>query len=86
MNTLEDCINWLSTTLERFQLANDLCDSDLLQKLQSRLKKIQHLTQHVANKMDNIDDKVEDICAILFKLKRSGALLHSDTLFGKRCC
>ncbi|KIM39270.1 hypothetical protein M413DRAFT_29445 [Hebeloma cylindrosporum] len=99
MSTLEDCINRLSTALDRFkvhtfsaynhdikaqapllQLANDLRDSDLLQKLQSRLEKIQHLTQHVADKVDNIDDKVEDIRTILFKLKRSGTMLVSDKL------
>ena len=44
------------------QLANDLHDSDVLQNLQSRL-------EHVAHKLDNIDNKVEDIHKYLFRSK-----------------
>jgi len=44
------------------QLANDLCDSDLLENLQSHLER-------VACKVDNIDNKVEDIHKYLFRSK-----------------
>jgi tetratricopeptide (TPR) repeat protein len=55
------------------QLANDLRDSALINDLHARLRKM-------ANKVDNINDKVEDIHTILFKLKRSGTQPVSDTL------
>ena len=59
------------------QLANDLRDSDLLKNLQSRLEKIQYLMQHVAHKVDDIDDKVEDIHKYLLRSKQL-ATLPSD--------
>ena len=54
------------------QLANDLRDSDLLQNLQSRLERVVH-------KVDNIDNKVEDIHKYLFRSKRS-ATFPLDTV------
>jgi hypothetical protein len=63
-----------------------LRDSDLLINLQSRLEKIQNLTQgvahkvdHIDNKMEDIDDKVEDIHKYLFRSKQP-ARLPSDTI------
>lgn len=47
---IESCLNQLSTALEKFKLANDLRDSDLLQELHAHLAKIHDLTQQVAKK------------------------------------
>lgn len=54
MKKLEDCVNRLSTAMERFKLANDLRDSYHLQKLQSRLEGMYNLMQHVATKLDEV--------------------------------
>ena len=55
------------------QLANDLRDTALISDLHARLIKI-------ANKVDDMHDKVDDIHTILFKLKRSGTRPASDSL------
>ena len=55
------------------QLANDLRDTALISDLHARLIKI-------ANKVDDMHDKVDDIYTILFKLKRSGTRPASDSL------
>jgi hypothetical protein len=62
------------------QLANDLRDSDLLQELHARLSKIQNLTQHVANKVDDVHEDVKNIKQILAKTQRSATLRSSDTV------
>ena len=59
------------------QLSNDLRDSDLLRNVQSRLER-------VAYKVDNIDNKVEDIHKYLFNSKRSASLLPPDTVVRQR--
>ena len=76
---------WLTLTL--IQLANDLHDSNLLQELLARLSKMANKVndmhegiKHTANKVDDTANKVEDIHKILFKLKRAGTMLGSDTL------
>ena len=43
------------------QLANDLRDTDLLQLLHTRLSKNQNLTQHVANKVDDVHEDVQHV-------------------------
>jgi tetratricopeptide (TPR) repeat protein len=74
-------------TLKFIQLANDLHDSSLLQELLARLSKMANKVddmhegiKHTANKVEDTANKVEDIHKILFKLKRSGTMLGSDTL------
>ena len=66
------------TRLERLklpflQLANDLRDSALISDLHTRLR-------NMANKVDDVHHKVEDIHTYLFTLKRSGTRLVSDSL------
>ena len=55
------------------QLANDLRDSTLINDLHARLRKM-------ANKVDDVHHKVEDIHTYLFKLKKSGTRPVSDSL------
>ena len=55
------------------KLANDLRDSALISKVHARLHRM-------ADKVDGIDHKVDDIRTILFKLKRSETRPVSDTL------
>ncbi|KDR85865.1 hypothetical protein GALMADRAFT_234980 [Galerina marginata CBS 339.88] len=55
-STLEDCMDRLSTALEKFKLSNDLRDSDLLLVLNTRLEKM-------ANKVDDIYRDVKHVAA-----------------------
>ena len=73
--------------LKFLQLANDLHDSNLLQELLARLSKMANKVddmhegiKHTAHRVEDTANKVEDIHKILFKLKRSGTMLGSDTL------
>jgi len=79
-SAVDGCLDRLSTSLEKFKLANDLRDSDLLQKLHARLEKIQNLTQHVANKVDDVHEDVKDMKQILVETLQSAALRSSDTV------
>jgi len=58
------------------QFANDLRDSALTSELHARLRKI-------ANEVDNMHNKVEDIHKYLFRSKRSATLLPSDMAVGQ---
>ncbi|KIM42755.1 hypothetical protein M413DRAFT_26754 [Hebeloma cylindrosporum] len=71
-STLDDCMSRLSTAMQRFTLANDLRDSALINELLGRLRKM-------ANKVDNMNNKVEDIHKYLFRIKTSATLVPSDT-------
>ena len=79
-----------------FQLASDLRDTGLLQLLHARLSTNQNLTQHVANKVDDVHEDVqhvanrvvdmhEDVKHILAKTQRSAMLPSesSDTVIQK---
>ncbi|KDR85866.1 hypothetical protein GALMADRAFT_234981 [Galerina marginata CBS 339.88] len=76
-STLEDCINRLSTALEKFKLSNDLRDSDLLQELNTRLEKM-------ANKVDDISRDVKHAVARIEEfhdlLERSAMIPRTDTV------
>ena len=54
------------------QLANDLRDSALISKVHARLRRM-------ADKVDGIDHKVDDIRTILSNLNKSGTRSESDT-------
>ncbi|PPR03756.1 hypothetical protein CVT26_005795 [Gymnopilus dilepis] len=77
-STLEACMSRLATALEKFKLANDLRDSDLLQELHNRLGKMSSQVnnvsrdmQHVVDKVDNIDTKLDEFHVLLAKSKQS---------------
>lgn len=70
-SAVNNCLQRLSTALEKFKLANDVCDSNLLQELHTRLARIRHLTQQMANKVDYVHEDVKDIKQILAKTRRS---------------
>ena len=74
------------------QLANVLRDTDLLQLLHTRLSRNQNLTQHVANKVDDVRGDVQHVAnkviemhedvvkQIRAKTQRSATLPSSDTV------
>ncbi|KDR71142.1 hypothetical protein GALMADRAFT_808114 [Galerina marginata CBS 339.88] len=83
-NTINDCMNRLSTALERFKLANDLRDSELLQELRTRLgrlaDKVDDISKdikHVYTKVDNLADDFEEFKEIY---KRSATQTPSETI------
>ncbi|KDR71103.1 hypothetical protein GALMADRAFT_804924 [Galerina marginata CBS 339.88] len=61
MNTVEDCLNRLSTALEKFKLANDLRDSDLLKELHARLGKMANTVDDISRDLKQVDTKVDGI-------------------------
>ncbi|PPQ97464.1 hypothetical protein CVT26_002812 [Gymnopilus dilepis] len=86
-STLEACMNRLSIALEKFKLANDLRDSDLLQELHKRLEKmstkvndVSRDMQHVVSKVDNIDTKLDEFHVLLAKSKQSALLPSSGVV------
>ncbi|KAF8900857.1 hypothetical protein CPB84DRAFT_1847095 [Gymnopilus junonius] len=90
-STLEACMNRLSMALEKFKLANDLCDSDPLQELHTRIGKLSNKVndvsrdmQHVVDKVDNIDTKLDEFHVLLSKSKRSATLLPSSAAVRQR--
>ncbi|PPQ85095.1 hypothetical protein CVT26_005523, partial [Gymnopilus dilepis] len=85
-STLEACMNRLSIALEKFKLANDLRDSDLLQELHTRLAKMSNKVndvsrdmQHVVDKVDNIDNRLEEFHVLLAKSKQSATVPSSGS-------
>ncbi|KDR84308.1 hypothetical protein GALMADRAFT_237072 [Galerina marginata CBS 339.88] len=81
MNTVEDCLNRLSTALEKFKLANDLRDSDLLQELHARLGKMANTVDDISKdmktvitKVNKLDDRFEEV------FKRSATVSQSDAV------
>ncbi|PPQ68908.1 hypothetical protein CVT26_001845 [Gymnopilus dilepis] len=84
-STLEACMSRLSVALEKFKLSNDLHNSDLLLELHNRLGKMSHKVndvsrdmQHVVDKVDRIDDKLEEFHVLVSKSKRSATMLPSS--------
>ncbi|KDR65358.1 hypothetical protein GALMADRAFT_148749, partial [Galerina marginata CBS 339.88] len=61
MSTIEDCLNRLSTALEKFKLANDLRDSDLLKDLHARLGKMANTVDVISRDLKQVDAKVDGI-------------------------
>ncbi|KDR74973.1 hypothetical protein GALMADRAFT_248793 [Galerina marginata CBS 339.88] len=91
MNTIEDCLNRLSSALEKFKLANDLRDSDLLQELRARLGKMANTVDDISRDLKQVDTKVDGISGDVKQavakieefeelLKRSTAAPRSDTV------
>jgi tetratricopeptide (TPR) repeat protein len=67
-------------TLRFLQLGTGLHDSNLLQELLARLSKMANKVDDMHEGIKHAVNKVEDIHKILFKLKRAGTMLVSDTL------
>ncbi|KDR66877.1 hypothetical protein GALMADRAFT_258757 [Galerina marginata CBS 339.88] len=71
MSTLEECMKRLSAALEKFQLTNDLRDSELLRELHNRLGRMEEISRdmkHVVSKVDHaswdikqMDTKMDNI-------------------------
>ncbi|KDR71128.1 hypothetical protein GALMADRAFT_807115 [Galerina marginata CBS 339.88] len=91
MNTVEDCLNRLSTALEKFKLANDLRDSDLLKELHARLWKMANTVEDISRDLKQVDTKVDGISGDVKQavakieefeelLKRSAAAARSETV------
>ncbi|PPQ84114.1 hypothetical protein CVT26_013224, partial [Gymnopilus dilepis] len=85
-NTLEACMNRLSIALEKFKLTNDIRDSNLLQELRNRLARMSNKVndvsrdiQHVVDKVDNIDNRLEEFHVLLAKSKRSATVPSSGS-------
>jgi len=71
---------WARAADVNIQLANDLHDSNVLQELLARLSKMANKVDGIHEGIKHTVNKVEDIHKILFKLKRAGTMLGSDTL------
>ena len=84
--------SWFGRLMTFLQLASDLRDTGLLQLLHARLSKNQNLTQHVANKVDDVREDVQHVAdkvtemhedlvkQIRAKTQRSATLPSSDTI------
>ncbi|CAA7262578.1 unnamed protein product [Cyclocybe aegerita] len=56
---VDECISRLTSTLERFNISNDLQTINALNKIQARLEKVHALTQHVSEQVGNLHEKVD---------------------------
>ncbi|KAJ3514813.1 hypothetical protein NLJ89_g2145 [Agrocybe chaxingu] len=56
---VDECISRLTSTLERFNISNDLHTINALNKIQARLEKVHALAQHVSELVGNLHEKVD---------------------------
>ncbi|KAJ3513168.1 hypothetical protein NLJ89_g3100 [Agrocybe chaxingu] len=80
MNVVESCLQRLSIALEKFKLANDLRDSDLLQELHVRLNKMVNKVDDMHKDMKHVVNVVENIQEYVSRIEQMAMLLPSGTV------